>query len=266
MPSLPIYTGLIGYALSFAIGLTILTIVYRSLPPLVDHDGQQEQFKVDAWPTTSEEWVRLAKLLAAYRDQHYNATVGFFLSLYLFKQTFSVPGSAIMNIVAGVLWGFPLGLMMVCTMTTAGSSLCFVLSRKLIGQSVKLYFPQWISYLKSKVQTGSSKDLFLDLMAMRVIPFTPNWALNLCLPHLSVPLPMFAVTVFFGLMPYNFVCVQAGTMATGLQNPSDMIRDPDTLLRLSLIGVFFMGPRIWRSYNPKDSMPTVRSAISNKNS
>ncbi|KNC77993.1 hypothetical protein SARC_09559 [Sphaeroforma arctica JP610] len=101
-----------------------------------------------------------------------------------------------------------------------------------------------IRYLKDKVHTQSSKVLFLDLLALRVIPFTPNWALNLCLPHLAVPLHIFASTVFIGLLPYNFICVEAGTMATNLRNPSDMIKDPSTLLRLCLVGLALMTPRI----------------------
>ncbi|KNC73625.1 hypothetical protein SARC_13816, partial [Sphaeroforma arctica JP610] len=79
--------------------------------------------------------------LNAYKEQHYRSSLSLFLAAYLFKQTFSVPGSAAMNILAGILWGFWPGLVIVCCTTTCGACLCYFLSKAMLGRFVREYFP-----------------------------------------------------------------------------------------------------------------------------
>jgi uncharacterized membrane protein YdjX (TVP38/TMEM64 family) len=57
---------------------------------------------------------------------------------------------------------------------------------------------------------------------MRLVPFTPNWFLNLAAPHVNIPLAVFAPSVFIGLMPYNFLCVQAGGLLSELNSMNDI--------------------------------------------
>ncbi|XP_045177727.1 transmembrane protein 41A-A-like isoform X3 [Mercenaria mercenaria] len=60
--------------------------------------------------------------------------------------------------------------------------------------------------------TDNMDSLFFFLLFLRLFPMSPNWFLNMVSPVLDVPIHMFFLSVFIGLMPYNFICVQTGSM------------------------------------------------------
>lgn len=51
-------------------------------------------------------------------------------------------------------------------------------------------------------------------------------------PFLNIPLPIFTLSVFVGLAPYNFICVQAGFILSDL-NSWDDVFSTTTMLKLS---------------------------------
>jgi uncharacterized membrane protein YdjX (TVP38/TMEM64 family) len=61
-----------------------------------------------------------------------------------------------------------------------------------------------LAQLKEKV-TARGSNLFNELLFLRLVPFTPNWLLNICLPLLEVPIHLFFLSIFFGMS--HFTCV-----------------------------------------------------------
>jgi uncharacterized membrane protein YdjX (TVP38/TMEM64 family) len=88
------------------------------------------------------------------------------------------------------------------------------------------------------------------LLFLRVFPFTPNWFLNLASPWLQVPLYMFSPSVLLGLMPYNFITVQAGAMLSTLKSTSDML-DPKTICSLVLLALGMLVPMLLKRNKAK---------------
>lgn len=61
------------------------------------------------------------------------------------------------------------------------------------------------------------------LLSLRLVPVSPNWFINATSPILGIPIKIFAVTAFIGLMPYNFVCVKAGSVLSELTSVNDLL-------------------------------------------
>lgn len=61
------------------------------------------------------------------------------------------------------------------------------------------------------------------LLSLRLVPVSPNWFINITSPILGIPIKMFALTAFLGLIPYNFMCVQAGSVLSELESVNDLL-------------------------------------------
>ena len=72
-------------------------------------------------------------------DYTVQVLVGYSL-VYVFMQTFMIPGTVFMSLLAGALFGVFKGMVLVVSTATAGASSCFFLS-KLIGRP--LIFSLW---------------------------------------------------------------------------------------------------------------------------
>ena len=75
-------------------------------------------------------------------------------------QTFAIPGSIFLSILAGFLYPFPLALFLVCLCSSLGASFCYLLS-KLFGRHLLLkYFRERIIEWQRKVNTKRSTSSF----------------------------------------------------------------------------------------------------------
>lgn len=66
------------------------------------------------------------------------------------------------------------------------------------------------------------QNLFWFLLFVRIVPFTPNWFLNIASPIVGISPLYFISSVFLGLMPYNFICVQAGQILDSISSLDDV--------------------------------------------
>ena len=63
-----------------------------------------------------------------------------FTSAYLFKQTFAIPGSVFLNLLAGALFGLGLGFPMTCFLTACGATFCYSLAKFAGREAATRYF------------------------------------------------------------------------------------------------------------------------------
>lgn len=157
----------------------------------------------------------------------------------LIKQTFAIPGSALMNVLGGALYGHWKACALVAVLTTIGSTLCYLLSWLLCGEVIGWMFKRRLESLRLKVQRQSSGDLLALLTSMRLFPLTPNWFLNIGSPHAAVPTWAFVISVFLGGLPYNFITTGAGSLLSELNSIGDILT-PSIIIRLSLVSAAAM--------------------------
>lgn len=89
--------------------------------------------------------------LAEYaKDYQINFILGY-CSIYIFMQTFMIPGTIFMSLLAGALFGVFRGVILVVLTATAGASSCYFLS-KFIGRPLVVWlWPEKLKYFQGEV-------------------------------------------------------------------------------------------------------------------
>ncbi|XP_070609225.1 transmembrane protein 41A isoform X2 [Erythrolamprus reginae] len=174
------------------------------------------------FPSDLEELQELAEFLQYYNKEHSAYIILLFCSAYLYKQTFAIPGSSFLNILAGALFGPWIGLLLCSTLTSVGATCCYGLSNIFGKNFVIYYFPDKVTMLQRKVEENRH-SLFFFLLFLRLLPMTPNWFLNLASPVLNIPVTQFFFSVLIGLTPYNFICVQTGSVLSQISSLDNIL-------------------------------------------
>ncbi|XP_076455618.1 transmembrane protein 41A-A-like [Babylonia areolata] len=174
-----------------------------------------------SFPSSLEDLNALASRLKEYKVNYFEYVCLLFCCAYVYKQTFAVPGSVFLNLLAGALFGTLHGFPLVCLLSACGATLCFLLSHN-FGKGILIhYFPDKVKFFQDKVRENSD-GLFFYLLFLRLFPMSPNWFMNMVAPVIGVPIHLFFLSVFVGLMPYNFICVRTGVMLSELRSINDV--------------------------------------------
>jgi len=189
------------------------------------------------FPKDLDELRTLSFALTEYKDEHFSRIFALFCFAYVYKQTFSIPGSAFLNLLAGHLFGITVAFPLVCLLTAIGATMAFMLSRCFASIFVRRFFPVRVNTLRRRV-TAEEKNgsLFYFLLFLRLFPVSPNWLLNILSPLAGVHLFYFFPTVALGLIPYNFICVQTGCLLSDLSS-MDEVFTPAMMVRLGGVSV-----------------------------
>ncbi|KAG6390294.1 hypothetical protein SASPL_148026 [Salvia splendens] len=165
-----------------------------------------------------------------------------YCSTYIFMQTFMIPGTIFMSLLAGALFGVGRGLFLVVFNATAGASSCYFLS-KLIGKPIVLWlWPEKLRYFQTEI--GRHRDKLLNYMLfLRVTPTLPNLFINLASPIVDIPFYIFFLATVIGLIPASYITVSAGLALGDLKSVKDLY-DYKTLAVLFLIGSVLLFPTL----------------------
>lgn len=203
------------------------------------------------FPTNLDELKDIAHLLKSIKDEQKASVILLFSAAYLYKQTFAIPGSVFLNLLAGALFGLWKAFGMTCLLTACGASCCFLLS-KAFGKAILFhYFPDKFSELEKKVRDNQD-GMFFFLVCLRLFPMSPNWFLNMSSPVIGIPIVYFWPSVLIGLMPYNFICCQTGEMLAEVTSVNDILTWP-VMLKLAVIALIVALPGVvvkqWNKHN-----------------
>ncbi|KAK6787211.1 hypothetical protein RDI58_015736 [Solanum bulbocastanum] len=165
-----------------------------------------------------------------------------YCSTYIFMQTFMIPGTIFMSLLAGALFGVFKGLILVVFNATAGASSCFFLS-KLIGRPlVSWLWPEKLRFFQAEI--AKRRDKLLNYMLfLRITPTLPNLFINLASPIVDIPFHIFFSATLVGLIPAAYITVKAGLALGELKSVKDLY-DLKTLSVLFLIGFISILPTI----------------------
>jgi hypothetical protein len=144
-----------------------------------------------------------------YKDLNEGAVLTVFLCAYVFMQSFAIPGSIVFSLLSGPLFGPIRGWCLVCFATTSGAIACYFVSNLFMRRILLAHFPARVAFLEQKV-VENTDNIFYFLLSLRMSPLLPNWFINAASPVAGIPLRKFAAATFIGLMPINFLHVQAG--------------------------------------------------------
>ncbi|XP_014292426.1 transmembrane protein 41A [Halyomorpha halys] len=231
-------TSLINLLVIFGCSTAWLITLSKMAPSLVEFKEESIRF-----PTSFSDLSRLSALFQAYNKNNRLYMIILFTSAYLYKQAFCIPGSALLNVLGGAIFGLWTALPLCCVLTGVGATLSYLLSKQFVQQIVVHYWPEEVRSLKERVECNNQR-LIPYLLSLRLLPFTPNWLLNLISPVVGIPLHYFFTTAFLGLIPYNYVCVQSGAMLSSFSSLNDVLTW-ETFLKLTFLSFMaFIIPKL----------------------
>jgi len=218
--------------------LVVGTVVSIMFWPMTHH-----QWNRLTLPTSIEDVKQIGMVLEEFADEHFPSLLVAHGICYLYLQAFAIPGTIFMNVLSGALLGLKLGFALCQLHNTAGALLLYAQSKWLGKRLVQRYFSKQARQLRSKVKEWKGEVVF-RFVFLRMMPVTPNWAVNAISAHLDVTVLQFSAGVFFGLIPYNFLTVKAGVLLKDLSSSSSVIDRQTSLILMCVAVLGFAAPSL----------------------
>ncbi|MCC4116255.1 FAD-dependent oxidoreductase [Aromatoleum toluclasticum] len=177
---------------------------------------KSQQAAIEAW--------REARPLAA--------ALGFFV-LYVAVTGLSLPGAAVMTLVAGAIFGLAWGTLIVSFASTIGATLAFLASRFVLRESVQSRFGDRLA----AINAGVEKDGGFYLFTLRLVPAFPFFVINLVMGLTPIRTRTFYWVSQLGMLAGTLVYVNAGTRLAQIDSLAGIL-SPGLLASFALLGVF----------------------------
>jgi uncharacterized membrane protein YdjX (TVP38/TMEM64 family) len=155
-----------------------------------------------------------------------------FVAAFLFLTILAIPGSLVLTILSGAIFGTYSGVLIVTICGTIGGTLSFLISRYLLKDYVnKKFHGQFLT-----INKNLHKDGAFYLFILRFIPVSPFVVINLVMGLTSLRVWTFFWTTFLGMLPGNIIYVFAGEKISEFDSPAD-IMSLSFLLSLTILGL-----------------------------
>ena len=156
-----------------------------------------------------------------------------FFILYVIVTAFALPISLLKTLLAGALFGFWPGLILVSFASSIGSTFCFLFSRYALRNYTQAKFSKYLE----KVNKGIETDGWLYLLFLRLSPIFPFFIINLVFGLTKMRASEFYIVSQVGMFIGTAIFVNAGVQIGNL-NSIEEILTLKVIMSLSLIGVF----------------------------
>lgn len=206
-----------------------------------------------------ETLVRHRAAIDAAVAQHLPAALGGFVLLYVVVVALSIPGSLVLTVASGILFGGLLGGIVTVVGATAGAVVIFLIAKSAFGE----YLVRRGGALAARLADGFRDDAFNYLLFLRLVPVFPFFIVNLVPALAGVRLWPFVAATVLGILPATFTfsfvgagldsviaaqadlyraCLAGGGTGCRLNFELKSILTPELLLALAAVGVLSLLP------------------------
>lgn len=207
--------------------------------------------------------------LSAFTRDHLPLSLLIYAAVYVTAVTLSIPGSLLLTISGGFLFGGWLGGAVTLVSATLGASFLFLIARSSIGQFLARRTGPWLDNLRE----GFKQDAASYMLFLRLVPVFPFWLVNLAPALLGVPFFTFLWTTALGVIPgtlaYSFAgagldsvlqaqrsaqdaCLAAGGTSCKLDLSPNALVTKELIIGFAAIGLAALIPvmlKKWRSFS-----------------
>jgi dihydrolipoamide dehydrogenase len=145
--------------------------------------------------------------IEAYLQAHPLGTAAAFFGIYVAVTGLSLPGAAIMTLVAGALFGLLWGTVIVSFASSIGATLAFLASRFVLRDWVQAKFGDKLK----PINEGVAREGAFYLFALRLVPAFPFFVINLVMGLTPIRTRTFYWVSQVGMLAGTIVYVYAGT-------------------------------------------------------
>ncbi|WP_217473674.1 FAD-dependent oxidoreductase [Stutzerimonas stutzeri] len=158
---------------------------------------------------------------------------GVFFLGYAALTALSFPGTVVLTLLAGALFGLLEGTLLVSIASNVGAVMAMLISRFMLRDWVQKRFGKQIT----GINKGLARDGTFYLVSLRLIPLVPFVLLNPALGLTRVSIWTFWWTTQLGMLPGHAIYVNAGQQLVRLQSLSGIL-SPSMIGTLVLLAVF----------------------------
>ncbi len=153
-----------------------------------------------------------------------------FFVLYVLVTAASIPGALVMTLLAGALFGFIWGVLIVSFASTIGATLSFLAARFFLRKSIVEKF----STQCEKINKGIKKDGAFYLFALRLVPVVPFFVINVVMGLTQMRVVVYMLVSQLGMLVGTCAYVNIGRSLADINNVSGLL---STRVLLSLLVV-----------------------------
>src|SRR5258706_15387603 len=167
-------------------------------------------------------------LIEAYFTAHPLETAAIFFAVYVAVTGLSLPGAAILTLVAGAIFGLLWGTLIVSFASSIGATLAFLASRYLLRDWVQAKFGDKLK----PINEGVAREGAFYLFALRLVPAFPFFVINLVMGLTTIKTRTFYWVSQVGMLAGTVVYVYAGTQLGAFKISAGLI------FAFVLLGIF----------------------------
>ncbi len=179
-------------------------------------------------------YVKLRQaLITDYFHTYPVKTVLIFFLAYFAVAGLSLPGAGVLSVLAGAIFGLPVGAVTVLLAATAGATVAFWLSRYIFHDFVQNRFGNKLR----AVNTGIERDGAFYLFTLRLIPIFPFFVINLVMGLTPMRTAVFSSVSLLGMLPGSIIFVNVGTQLADLESLGGILT-LDLVVAFGLLAIF----------------------------
>ncbi len=210
-----------------------------------------------AGPSEQLNWATFARheaMVAGWVDDHPVLAPFAYLLLYAIAVSLSLPESAVLTVVGGLLFGTLSGGLLAIVGSTAGAIGLFLAVRYHLADAIAARRSRFLD----AIRTSLHRDGFSYLLAIRLVPAFPFSLVNLAAALSGMRLLPYGAATVIGIIPATFVFASIGdgladTLGSGNQPDFSVIFSPRILGPLIVLAVLSLLPVAWRRWKRSDA-------------
>lgn len=149
-----------------------------------------------------------------YFSLHPIRTIFMFFVLYVAVAGLSIPGVGVLSVLAGAIFGLPLGVAIVLLAATIGATIAFWYSRYIFHSFVQSHFGNKLQ----AINKGIERDGNFYLFTLRLIPIFPFLIINLVMGLTPMKTTNYFIVSLLGMFPGSIIFVNVGTQLAEIES------------------------------------------------
>ncbi len=191
-------------------------------------------FAFDLGRFFSLDYVKAARAdFAALYEARPARVLALFFSVYVAVTALSLPGAAIMTLLAGAIFGLGMGTLVVSFASSLGATLAMLVSRYLLRKAVQSKFGARLA----DIDRGIEREGAFYLFTLRLVPVFPFFVINLLMGLTSMKATTFYWVSQLGMLAGTLVYVNAGTQLAQISSLQGIL-SPGLIGSFVLLGLF----------------------------
>ena len=159
--------------------------------------------------------------------------IGSYFAIYIVVTALSLPGAAIMTLLAGAIFGLLVGTIVVSFASSIGATLAMLVARYVLRDSVK----SRLGARLAELDRGIEREGAFYLFTLRLVPLFPFFVINLLMGLTKMKAATFYWVSQVGMLAGTLVYVNAGTQLARIDSLQGIV-SPGLLLSFVLLGLF----------------------------